>query len=254
MRLLTLNVRGFNDYVRQATADFMDRHKADIICIQETYAEQDNPQWQQQFPNHRMYHSFGTNHSRGVSIIIRENTDQNCRQLVTDPDGRHLLLEFFRGKFSFYLLCVYAPTSPSERTEFYQHIVTMMQRFPETQTIVCGDFNIVLDPRKDRISEARLRPRTSDTNNLHDLINSLDLTDIYRQKHPHVPGYTWTREQPKLAARLDMFLISVTLEHLVADATVVPAAFSDHQAVFLQLVEKESTEQRGPNYWKFNRK
>lgn len=71
--------------------------------------------------------------------------------------------------------------------------------------IICGDFNSVLGPAMDRISQARIGPRPTDSVNLQDLLNSFNLQEKYRIHNPDTPGYTWTRRQSQSAARLDMF-------------------------------------------------
>ena len=104
----------------------------------------------------------------------------------------------------------------------------------------------------DKLVQAKLGPRSSDTAALHMLLSTLNLTDIYRQCHPDVPGYTWSRSNLPVACRLDMFLTSCALVNKVHEISVLPTAFSDHSCVLLKLLDS-STYTRGRGYWKLNK-
>ena len=152
-------------------------------------------------------------------------------------------------KTVFDLLSLYAPTVSTQRSVFFQDVTTLLS--PGRSLIICGDFNCVVDPNRDRQSVARLSQRTSDTETIQGILTGLSVIDIYRQRHPSTPSYTWTRSHTHTAARLDMFLVSSLLDHRVKNVSVLSTAFSDHFGVSLR-VGGQTEVSRGGGYWKFN--
>ena len=230
---------------RQQIADWMIRKNIDILCLQETYATAENSNWQLQFPKHSIFHAYGTNHSKGVSIIVKNMPQLQCKKVLQDSNGRYLSMKINYPSITFDLVNLYAPTSSADRKDFYQIVTSQLQNSP--RLVVCGDFNCFLNPSMDKLSQAKLGTRSSDTAALHTLLSTLNLTDIYRQCHPDVPGYTWSRSNPPVACRLDMFLTSCVLENKVHEISVLPTAFSDHSCVLLKLLAS-STCTRGRGY------
>ena len=69
LQIANLNAQGMtNRMKRQQIADWMIRKNIDILCLQETYATDENSNWQLQFPKHSIFHAYGTNHSKEVSL------------------------------------------------------------------------------------------------------------------------------------------------------------------------------------------
>ena len=63
--IATLNVQGMTDYIKpECIVEWMTRRKIDILCLQETYATPTSAlDWPRNFVRHRLFHSYGTNHS-----------------------------------------------------------------------------------------------------------------------------------------------------------------------------------------------
>ena len=85
LHIVTQNVQGMGSPVkRQLVADWMSRERIDVLCLQETYAVS-GCDWCREFPYHTVFHAYGTNHSRGVSVIVRQLPHLPCRLLGVDP-------------------------------------------------------------------------------------------------------------------------------------------------------------------------
>ena len=149
-----------------------------------------------------------------------------CKKVIQDCNGRYLSMEVIYPSLTFDFVNFYAPMFSADLKDFYQIVTSQLQNSP--RLVVCGDFNCVLNPSFDKLSQAELGPRSSDTAALHTLLSTLNFTDIYRQCHPDIPGYTWSRSNPPVACRLGMFLTSCVLENKVHETSVLPTAFSDH--------------------------
>ena len=147
----TLDVKGVNGpRKRHILCSWMKTNHVDILALQETYLAQTPSDWSTQFPGYDSFHSFGTNHFRGVSIIVKRHPDINSTLIRSDSSGRSVTVLIRQGDVSFYLTAVYAPVQCLEQTEFLSSMSKLLSLYPKN--LVCGDFNCVLNPCVDRIS------------------------------------------------------------------------------------------------------
>ena len=93
-----------------------------------------------------------------------------------------------------------------------------------------GDFNLVLDVRKDKQGG---RPVTHEKSleKVKYIIDSLDLVDIWRMFNPNERHFTWKRSGLEIKCRLDFFLISSNLIPAVTSADIVAGFESDHSLI-----------------------
>ena len=69
-----------------------------------------------------MFHSHGSNHSRGVLVLINENFQFEVKNLKEDIHGRFFAIEALIQESPFLLLNLYAPTKCSEQCNFFDTI------------------------------------------------------------------------------------------------------------------------------------
>ena len=112
-------------------------------------------------------------------------------------------------------------------------------------TIVCGDFNLMIDPSKDSYNYRHVNNPQS-RNCLIDNMNSLNLKDAFRFLNKDARCYTWHKKNPIKRARLDYFIISDNLTDLIDK----PGYRSDHSLI--ELLMTFCKFQRGRGLWKFN--
>ena len=99
--------------------------------------------------------------------------------------------------------------------------------------------------------ECGFRHKSRSLDKLNELINILELEDIWRLKHGNIKRFTWRQKNPRVQCRLDYFLISTNVTDLVVDSTILPSILSDHSpiAVTLKYIPEPT---RGPGHWKLN--
>ena len=87
--VLSLNVRGIRDLnKRKSIFTWARNQKADTNFLQETYSTPDVfDSWKFQWPGD-MYYSHGSNHSKGVLVLIRETLQFELRSVKKDSQGR----------------------------------------------------------------------------------------------------------------------------------------------------------------------
>ena len=246
----TLNIRGTNDSMkRQQISRWMYQSKIDILASQETFVSDSLQSWPE-FRKCDIFHSAGTNHARGISVIVTKRPGLVCTCHDSDPLGRYIILSVQCDKAAFHLTAIYAPVMQKGRSTFFSMISKIVAH--HHCPILCGDFNCVMDSVLDRHSGSRVTSCTTSVVAIHKLVNDLGLDNVYRNRHPSTPGYTWMQAHNNVAERLDMFLVAKQLSHLVTEVDHHVSLFSDHHSVRLSLQCQDGSEGRGRSYWKFN--
>ena len=151
--VLSLNVRGIRDLQkRKSIFTWVRNQKADIIFLQETYSTPDVFQsWKFQWPGD-MYFSHGSNHSKGVFLLIRETLQFELKSVRKDSHGRFIIVEALVQDSPVLLINVYAPNITNDATDFYENLKTTLLDSDYDQDykiIMGGDFNVPLNLQLD---------------------------------------------------------------------------------------------------------
>ena len=139
--VLSLNVRGIRDlHKRKLIFTWVRNQKADIIFLQETYSKPDVFQsWKFQWPGD-MYFSHGSNHSKGVLLLIRETLQFELKSVRKDSHGRFIIVEALVQDSPVLLINVYAPNITNDAIDFYENLKTTLldsdyDQAPVVQTV-----------------------------------------------------------------------------------------------------------------------
>ena len=101
--------------------------------------------------------------------------------------------------------------------------------------IVVGDFNTVINVHLDRNINSKHNNDKS-TKKLHELMEEMMLTDVWRDRNPEIRRYSWYRMKPvKTASRLDYALVSTGLSGIIHDTFYLNGVRTDHSAFFIGL-------------------
>ena len=192
--------------------------------------------------------SPGTNRSCGVAILYR--SDYSSSDCVCDTQGRFVAAQFSRDNTTFTLCNVYGPNNAREGGIFFESLYPVLD--PQLPCVLCGDFNTVVDPGKDRRGCNIFSPWAYNWSaSLTQLMTTYDLHDVWRLHHPDRLDFTWHRPRLAQASRLDMFWLSAFFLPLVSSVGIFPFFRSDHSYVHLKLLLPDSVH-HGPGVWKFN--
>ena len=132
---------------------------------------------------------------------------------------------------------------------FFKNIENLIAHSDADYNILCGDFNLVLDPEKDAFNYRNINNPNSRQSVL-EIMNASNLIDIFRLCHPNDKCYTWRRKHPIKQARLDYFLISNSMFDLVKTCNIKSSYRSDHSSIKLEI--EFSKFRIGKGIWKFN--
>ena len=123
-------------------------------------------------------------------------------------------------------------------------------QLPNDNRIASGDFNLVLDLKKDKkggLPSTNFKAQAI----VNTYLEQTEMIDIWRFQHPEDLKYTWSRRNPsKIFCRLDFFLTSYGLTDKIVSSSIKPGFRSDHSPVFITLMPFNF--QRGKGFWKLN--
>ena len=253
MKIVSWNVNGIRAIAKKTFHTDLDLLAADILCLQETKA-QDNQVEETLKPlnGYNIYSNSAKKPGYSGTAIISKVKPLNVTRGISieehDNEGRVLCLEFEK----FFLINVYVPNSGSELKRlgyrqfwdkaFLDYLKDLEKVKP---VIVCGDFNVA----HKEIDLARPKANYNKTAGyMQEEIEGMNrflesgLADTFRRFHPDETGrYSWwsyragTRSK-NIGWRIDYFLVSESFLPSVNNAFILEdITGSDHCPVGIVL-------------------
>ena len=205
-KALSLNVRGIRTFEkRKSIFNWLTKENSDIFFLQETYStEEIENQWKKQWFGD-IYFAHGSNHSRGVAILIRKSFDFKLKSIRSDEEGRYLILEAIIHDVPFLLVNIYAPNTTTKQSLFFQTLSALIcdERYNKSdhKILLGGDLNVAMDPDLD-CSGGNPAVRDS-VKCVEDVMMNYDLVDIWRIRNPNTKKFSWRQKSPIIQRRLD---------------------------------------------------
>ncbi len=198
-----------------------------------------------------MWFSHGSNHSAGVTILQGKVGGQIIKH-DTDEDERWIILLADINQSLVILIKIYASNSKSLNNIIFSTIENKVNQwltlFPSAEILWGGDFNTVFDDSLDRWP-----PKTKQMTELENICHSMNLIDIWRQRHPQEKVYTWSNKDRSLQSRIDFWLTSAELENKVDLIKIEPTILTDHKAITIQFHLGSDRQKSNRDYWKLNK-
>ncbi len=224
------------------------QQKADVIFLQESHYTKATTCYIDVEWHGKSFHCFGTNNSKGVSVLLGAKVPMNVIDHHCLDNGRGILVNIETDETIYTLVNIYAPNKGRERDQFFRTLFQWVSEHKKGTIVMGGDFNIVLDDDIDKKSDGVKRHVNNKV--ILEMIRKYKLTDVWRVKHVNVSQYTWRQSQPAVACRLDYWLLDKALMSQVISCDIRPAVKTDHKAVSLKI--SRGTNKRGPGTWKLN--
>lgn len=262
--LISWNVNGLRAALKKGFPDFVAKYDPDILCLQETKAEQgqaiyDFPQYQEFWCSSEIKKGYsGTaifTKQTPISITLNFPPEIAKKFALVDEQGRDANREgrIVCAEFAdFYLVNVYTPNAKDDLSRLqFRHkawdtafLAYLKQLETKKPVIACGDLNVA----HEEIDLARPK----DNVGVHGFTNEEregftnfvknGFVDTFRTLHPDEPNhYTWWSAWSNARARnvgwrIDYFLVSEQLKKRVTDAFILPEVMgSDHCPVGITL-------------------
>lgn len=248
MRIISLNANGIRAAARKGFFDWFHAQDADILCVQETKAREEQLTAPVFNPDdyHVFYHDARCKKGySGVAIFSREAPDEIRRELGredVDCEGRYLEARF--GNLSVVSLYVPSGSSGDERQQykyrFMDWFAPLMDEWLASGRayILCGDWNIVrseLDIKNWKSNQKNSGCLPTERAWLNGLIDDRGWVDTFRALNPGAVEYSWWSNRGRAREnntgwRIDYQLATPGL--VLQDCAIYGAErFSDHAPV-----------------------
>lgn len=265
MKLVSWNVNGIRAvHKKELFVPFVKDVQADIICLQETKAEQDQSEVDLTGYQEYWNSSKGKKGYSGTAIFTKHKplnvlydfpADIAKKYKLADDgygnpneEGRVVALEMD----SFYIVTVYTPNSKDDLSRltlrhkvwdpaFLEYMVKLEKKKP---VIFCGDINVAhqpIDLANPKQNEGE-HGFTKEEREGIDLMVKAGFIDTFRHLHPDDDKqYSWWTHWANARARnvgwrIDYFFASKTLKHHIQEAGIRQDIFgSDHCPVTLEI-------------------
>ena len=246
----SVNTRGLQDIIKcKDVLHYLDKNcNSNIICLQDTHWTNNDLRKINAIWNNPLYINGQKSNARGVAILFKSNFEFKILETYADDLGNLIQLDILiENEFTLRLINIYAPNN--DDPNFFKNLEKLIAENLCNYLLICGDFNLVLDPKTDTKNYKNINnPKARDT--LLGLINNFDLIDIFRQMHPEKLSYTWTRKKPMQMARLDFFLTNNAFSDLINKSSIKPGYRTDHSRIELKIAFNQF--EKGKSTWKFN--
>lgn len=250
LNIVTANVRGLRTRDKfKALLKALSDNNVHVCLLQETYLTDELTNRVEIMCDKKYVciSSYGTNHSRGVSVLIQNVNGIRIINKRCDNDGRLILVNLEILDEIYTVINVYAPNVDTKRNELLYKLENWITKYAEAKNncIAGGDYNLTPNLKLDRKLGCENKMDKS-RSKFEKMCNTLNLCDIWRVKNPSKVEFTC-----RMQSRIDLILCSKNLCNIVQNVYIKhPYVFSDHQLVFAKL--NVTQHPRGPGYWKLN--
>jgi len=251
MKIITVNVNGIRAAAKKGFFQWLSRQRADVVCLQETKAQEDQLQ-DAVFHPKGLYCSYFDAEKKGYSgtaVYSRHKPSKIIKGLGVDwIDKEARYLEFRFANLS--VASVYMPsgTAGDIRQGFkYEMMDTMLahlkkRRKAKRPMVLCGDWNIAhteSDIRNWRGNRKNSGFLPEERAWLTDLFTKQGYVDAFRQLPQNEHEYSWWSNRGQswdknVGWRLDYHIVSDTLADKVSRTRIYrDKRFSDHAPVII---------------------
>ena len=251
MRIISLNLNGIRSAHRKGFYQWLQRQRADVVCLQETKAQIEQLIDEIQFPGR--WHTYFVDAEKkgysGVALFSRVEPDKVTRGLGFDEfdrEGRYVQADF--GRLS--VASVYLPSGSSGDERQQMKFLFMDKFMPWLQAaakrnreyILCGDWNIAhraIDLKNWRSNQKNSGFLPEERAWMDKLFSDVGFIDAFRMVNQDAEQYTWWSNRGQSWAknvgwRLDYQVISASLAPMVKKARIHKRSrFSDHAPLIM---------------------
>ncbi len=252
MNIISWNVNGIRAIVKKDFFESIQNLNPDILCLQETKAQDDEVEKALSQLN-SYYNHFNSAEKKGYSgtaLLSKKKPIKIINDMEVpehDLEGRIQCAEYPE----FYLVNVYVPNSGQQLerlqyrkkwdSDFLAYLKNLEKNKP---VIVCGDFNVAhtsIDLKNDKANYNKTAGYTQiEIDGMDNFVNS-GFVDSFRYLHPDEVAYTYWSYRFKARERntgwrIDYFLVSSKLVDNIKSVNIFSDVYgSDHCPIGLEI-------------------
>jgi exodeoxyribonuclease-3 len=254
MKIASVNVNGIRSAEKKGFFKWIKREKPDVVCIQETKAQEDQLHPEDFYPKdyHCYYFDAQKKGYSGVAIYSKQKPDKVVRGLgegFEDMDAEGRFIQADLGKLSVISLYLPSGTSGEERQQIKY---SFMGRFEEAmkamrrkrrEFVICGDWNIAhknIDIRNWRSNQKNSGFLPEERAWLDKVFGPMGFVDAFREVNQEEDQYTWWSNRGQAWAknvgwRIDYQIVTPGLKAKVKSAAIYKdERFSDHAPLIME--------------------
>lgn len=252
MRIITLNANGIRSAARKGFYDWLKHQRADVVCIQETKAQEhqlDDPIFKPRYFDTCVYHDAEKKGYSGVALYTRKAPDRIQTGIgwdVMDSEGRWLQADF--GNLSVVSLYLPSGSSKEERQQVkyrcMDYLKPKLKKWAQSgrDWIICGDWNIAhkkIDLKNWRGNQKNSGFLPEERAWLDEIFGPVGLHDAFRRVDPRPEQYTWWSNRGQAWAnntgwRIDYQITTANpADNVTAARIYKDQRFSDHAPLIL---------------------
>ena len=128
-------------------------------------------------------------------LVNKGDLDFSLQKVMTDPEGRYIMLDAVIQDSRYCLLNIYVPNKSREQMQFFRNISEEIKAFTaecDSSIIVGGVFNVILDALDGRGGNKK---RKESAKPVEEMCVEHDLIDIWRIRNPTETRFTWRQKK-----------------------------------------------------------
>ena len=251
MKIVTCNVNGIRSAFSKGFFDWYKRQRADILCLQELKAHEDQIKLNLMLPKNTFSYLKCAERKgySGVSIHTKRKPDKVIYEYGDkefDKEGRYIEAQF--GNLS--IISLYAPSGSSgdERQaakfrflkSFKRHLINLLKA--KRKLIICGDWNIAhkeIDLKNWKGNKKNSGFLPEERAWLDDLFQDEKFIDAFRSINKKENEYTWWSNRgnartKNVGWRIDYQIVSGNLKNKIKSEKIYrDELFSDHAPLII---------------------
>jgi exodeoxyribonuclease-3 len=251
MRIITVNTNGIRSAARKGFFDWLKKQHADVVCIQETKAQEHQLSDDIFCPRgyYCYYHDAEKKGYSGVAIYCKKQPKKIINGIGMhdiDVEGRYIEVQF--EQLSVISLYMHSGSSSEERqllkfdfmARFKVHLQKLRRK--RREYVICGDWNIAhknIDIKNWRGNQKNSGFLPEEREWMDHLFNEVGYVDAFREADQRPDQYTWWSNRGQAWAnntgwRIDYQIITPKLKDTVKKASIYKdERFSDHAPLII---------------------
>lgn len=250
LTIYSLNANGLRNIEKlKGVFSTCDIYKWDILCIQETFWDDEFIAQIQKLWNGKIYYNnYGVQNRKGVAILVKKDTTVKFKNALYGDKGRLLKVSFEHYDKIINVFSVYAPNEYSDRKVFFRNCKKLINT--DEINIMGGDFNDYSDTFLDR-SRTMSDNKPNNDSFAHFKEDNI-LVDIWRDRNPDKRVYSRKQHVNGVLkqSRIDAFIVSRNCMPYTTNCFYKLSSISDHSYVCIKFDFTDV--ERGPGMWIFN--
>ncbi len=255
MKIITVNVNGIRSACKKGFFDYLQQVGADIVCIQEIKAKEQQLDSQFYPKNyHSFYHSAQKKGYSGTAILSKIKPDKVIKSTnwhFIDDEARFIQADF--ANLSIISLYLPSGSTKEERqnlkmdflnNNFMPYLKNIIK--DGRKYIICGDWNIAhkkIDLKNWRSNQKNSGFLPEERAWMDELFYKTGFIDAFREVNTKKFQYTWWSNRGQAWAnntgwRIDYQILSANLKNTIKSASIYKdKRFSDHAPLIIEYKE-----------------